>query len=189
MRLGDLSSCDDEILLLQSVVSAKAFAVFYDRNLPTVLAYFRRRVTQPEQSFDLAAETFTRVLAHSASFDPRRGPAMAWVLRIARNLLVDAQRRHAVDDRARRTLGLSSVELSDEDIEEVERLADAGLGAATAAVARLAPEQREAVWARIVLEQDYDQLASDLACSPSVARQRVSRGLRAMRADLTEDPT
>jgi DNA-directed RNA polymerase specialized sigma24 family protein len=39
-----------------------------------------------------------------------------------------------------------------------------------------------------VLEHDYDHLAAELRCSPSVVRQRVSRGLRALRADLTEDP-
>lgn len=189
MHDGPVDNRDNDALLAAARSSTDAFAAFYDRNLPKVIAYFRRRVTQPEQAFDLAAETFTRALTSVESFDPSRGPAMAWVLRIARNLLIDAERRRAVDDRARRELGLSAVELTDEDIAEVERLASVGEAEATDALARLAPEQRDAIWARVVLEQDYDQLASDLSCSPSVARQRVSRGLRALRADLTEEPT
>jgi len=184
-----LDRCDDEELLLAAASNGDAFAAFYDRRLPAVMAYFRRRVARPDQAFDLAAETFARVLGSVDSFDPERGPAMAWVLRIARNLLIDAERRRVIDDRARRTLGLSPVELSEGDIAEVERLGDAGTADAMAALARLPDDQRTAVWARVVLEQDYDQLATELACSPSVARQRVSRGLRGLRADLREDPT
>jgi len=183
-----LDSWDDDALLSAAAASGDAFAAFYDRRLPTVVAYFRRRVARPDQAFDLAAETFARVLGSVGSFDAERGPAMGWVLRIARNLLIDAERRRVIDDRARRSLGLSRVELAEEDIAEVERLGDVGTAEAMAALARLPAEQRAAVWARVVLEQNYDELATDLACSPSVARQRVSRGLRALRADLKEDP-
>jgi RNA polymerase sigma-70 factor (ECF subfamily) len=178
----------DEALLTCAADSSDAFAVFYDRSLPKVIAYFRRRVTEPEQAFDLAAETFARVLESVRRYDPDRGLALAWVLRIARNLLIDAERRRAVDDRARLQLRLSRVELSDEDIGEIERLADSGVAQATNALQRLPSDQRAAVWARIVLEEDYEQLAADLSCSPSVVRQRVSRGLRALRAEMTEDP-
>jgi RNA polymerase sigma factor (sigma-70 family) len=182
-----MNNWENEQLLSSAASSSDAFTVFYDRNLPKVIAYFRRRVAQPEQAFDLAAETFARVLSSVDDFDPERGPAMAWVLRIARNLFVDAERRRAVDDRARRKLGISPVELTEEDVAQVERLGDAGVAEASAALKRLPADQRAAVWARVVLEHDYDQLATDLVCSPSVARQRVSRGLRALRADMTED--
>ena len=178
----------DERLLVSAAATGDAFAVFYDRNLAKVVAYFRRRVPEPEQAFDLAAETFARVLAGVEQYDPERGPAMAWVLRIARNMLIDAERRRAVDDRARSQLGLSRVELTDGDVAAVERLADAGVAQAIDALKRLPGDQQTAVWARVVLEHDYEQLAGELACSPSVVRQRVSRGLRSLRAELTEDP-
>jgi RNA polymerase sigma factor (sigma-70 family) len=187
VRGSRINNWDDEALLSLAASSSDAFAVFYDRSLPKVIAYFRRRVAQPEHAFDLAAETFARVLSSVDHFNPERGPAMAWVLRIARNLLIDAERRRAVDDRARQKLGISAVELTEEDIAQVERLGDVGVAEATSALQRLPAEQRAAVWARIVLEHDYDRLAADLVCSPSVARQRVSRGLRALRADMTED--
>jgi len=35
------------------------------------------------------AETFARALEHRGAYDPRRGPAIAWLLGIARNLLLD----------------------------------------------------------------------------------------------------
>jgi RNA polymerase sigma-70 factor (ECF subfamily) len=182
-----METWEDEALLASAATSGDAFAVFYDRSLPKVIAYFRRRVAEPEQAFDLAAETFARVLASVEEYDSDRGLAMAWVFRIARNLLIDAQRRRAVDDRARTQLGLGRVELTDEDIVEVERLARVGATEASNALRRLPCDQRMAVWARVVLEHDYDRLAGELMCSPSVVRQRVSRGLRALRTELTEE--
>jgi RNA polymerase sigma factor (sigma-70 family) len=183
-----MDSWEDEALLVAAVSSSDAFAVFYDRSLPKVLAYFRRRVVEPEQAFDLAAETFARTLESVKQYDAERGPAMAWVLRIARNLLIDAERRRTIDDRARLQLRLGRVELTANDIAEVERLAGLGIAEAGEALKRLPADQRVAVWARVVLEHDYDRVAADLRCSPSVVRQRVSRGLRALRAELTEDP-
>jgi RNA polymerase sigma factor (sigma-70 family) len=54
------------------------------------------------------------------------------------------------------------------------------------AIADLPGEQRDAVIARHVDGESYAEIATRLACSESVVRQRVSRGLRALRARLGE---
>jgi DNA-directed RNA polymerase specialized sigma24 family protein len=59
---------------------------------------------------------------------------------------------------------------------------------ALARIAALPADQREAVVGRVVEERGYDELAARLECSESVVRQRVSRGLRAMRARIEEEP-
>ena len=58
---------------------------------------------------------------------------------------------------------------------------------AVAALDELPAEQRAAVLGRVVDEQSYSQLASQLRCSESVVRQRVSRGLRTLRDRLEAD--
>jgi DNA-directed RNA polymerase specialized sigma24 family protein len=50
----------------------------------------------------------------------------------------------------------------------------------------LPPEQREAVQARVVEERPYSEIAAAMSCSELVVRQRVSRGLRALRSHLKE---
>jgi DNA-directed RNA polymerase specialized sigma24 family protein len=78
-------------------------------------------------------------------------------------------------------------ELTDADIERIEELVDAGRGIDPAAlVADLPAEQRDAVLARIVQERSYAEIAADLAVSEAVVRQRVSRGLSALRARIGE---
>ena len=45
--------------------------------------------------------------------------------------------------------------------------------------------QRDALVARVV-ERSYEEIADRLECSSALVRQRVSRGLRALRSDLEE---
>ena len=54
----------------------------------------------------------------------------------------------------------------------------------TALVESLPDEQREAILQRVVAERPYEEIAKELSCSPSVVRQRVSRGLRTLRSEM-----
>lgn len=48
----------------------------------------------------------------------------------------------------------------------------------------LATEHRDAVLLRVVCDQSYSDIADRLKCSEALARQRVRRGLQAMRTRL-----
>ena len=125
--------------------SVDDFGAFYERHVDTVTAYVARRTRRPDQTFDLVAEAFARALEHRGAYDASRGPEIAWLLGIARNLLMDAARRGRVADAARVKLGMAPIALDDEE---------------------------------------YESIAEDVGCSESVIRQRVSRGLAALRRAL-----
>jgi RNA polymerase sigma-70 factor, ECF subfamily len=64
-----------------------------------------------------------------------------------------------------------------------------GPGVALAsALAALPAEQREAVLRRVVAEEPYPLIAGRVGCSEQVIRQRVSRGLAALRRCAVEEP-
>jgi RNA polymerase sigma-70 factor, ECF subfamily len=105
----------------------EAFGAFYDRHLPAVTAYVGRRARRADLTFDVVAETFARALEHRTRYDAARGPAVAWLLGIARNLLVDAARRGRVADAARRRLALAPVVLDDDGLARVEARATVDL--------------------------------------------------------------
>jgi RNA polymerase sigma-70 factor (ECF subfamily) len=159
------------------------FGQFYDRHHAVLLAYARRRVRRPDLALDIVAETFARALERRADFDPARGPAVAWLLTIARNLLIDAARRGAVADAARRRLAMEPIVIDDAGLARIE--ADAGVDL-RAALADLPPELREAVVARVVGEEPYALLADRVGVSQQVVRKRVSRGLAALRRSLED---
>lgn len=169
--------------------TADGFAAFYRRHLPWVLRWLHAHVRDRELAADLAGEVFARALHGRRSFDSRRDGAEPWLQAIARNVMIDSLRRGRVEDRTRRELGMRPLPLTDDDLTRVDELIDQARGAtpATIALNQLPPGQVEAIRAHVLDEQEYGEIARRLECSPSVVRQRVSRGLRTMRAAIEEE--
>ncbi len=105
-----------------------AFAVFYRRHLPTVLAFLIRETRDREAAADLAAEVFAAVLLAAGRYSEQGSSATPWVIGIARNKLLMSFRRGRVEARARHRLGFQPVALDDADLERIEACtaADAG---------------------------------------------------------------
>src|SRR5262249_18784884 len=141
----------------------------------------------PELAADLAAETFAVALRAARRYRGDGAPASAWLLGIARNVLLSSWRRERVEDRARRRPGMEPIALDDELLGRIERLG--GDERVEALLARLTPDQSEAVRARVLGEEDYAGIAARLRCSESVVRQRVSRGLATLRRLHEEEST
>lgn len=176
---------DDE-LLAATRTQPEAFAVFYRRHVAGVIAYFARRTRCAETAADLAAETFAAALDGAHRHRADKGPAVAWLYGIARRQLIHAAQKGAVEDRARTRLGMHPVALTDEGLERVEALAtaDAASPLLRDGLRSLPPEQREAVLARVLDEDEYADIARRAATSESVIRKRVSRGLTGLRQRL-----
>ena len=173
----------DGQLLVATIVDPQAFAVFYRRHVRGVLSFFRRRTDSPELAFDLTAETFAAALEAAPRYELRPEPARGWLYGIAWNKLHEARRRGQADDAIRRHLGMAPIALTDAGIERIEALAGAR---ALQLLEGLPADQREAVRARVLDERPYEEIAAELECSSSVVRQRVSRGVRTIRAKLKE---
>ena len=175
----------DAELLRASADDPEAFGHFYRRHVTAVLAYLRGRTGRTDLAADVCAETFARALERAEQFDPGRGPGRAWLFAIATSVLADSERRGQVEARARRRLGMPPRTLTDADIERIEELIDVRSGPSQATlVADLPADQRAAVLARIVDERSYTEIAIELEVSEAVVRQRVSRGLTALRARI-----
>lgn len=173
----------DERLLGAAVRDSQAFSAFYRRYERAVLAFFLNRVRDPELAADLTAEVFAAVLVSCARFQAGGAPASAWLFGIAQHKLAKSRRRGRVEDRVRRHLGMAPLVLEDEDLERIERLTGTGEGVMSL-LGDLPVEQQAAVRARILEEHSYEQIAEELACSQSVVRKRVSRGLARLREQL-----
>jgi RNA polymerase sigma factor (sigma-70 family) len=177
---------EDDAELLRAVAGGdeEAFAVFYRRHVDGVVGWLRVRVGEPEVAFDLTAETFAAAVAGAAAWRGE-GSAVAWLYGIARNKWLESLRRGRVEDAARRRLRMEPVVLEDADLEAVEvRAAAVDVGA----LLEVLPEaQREAVVGRVIEERSYEELAARLRCSEQVVRQRVSRGLATLRAEVVRD--
>jgi RNA polymerase sigma factor (sigma-70 family) len=175
---------DDDALLVAAVDDPEAFAQFYRRHVRGMLAYFRRRTPDAETAADLTAETFAAALEGRRRYAPERGPAAAWLYGIAKRRLIAFQRRGRVEHGARRRMGMARIELTDEMLERVEAIADAELAKVDVALAALPDDQAAAVRARVLEDRGYEEIAAAERVTEPTARQRVSRGLAALRAHL-----
>jgi RNA polymerase sigma factor (sigma-70 family) len=174
-------SSDEELLVAGG---APGFALLYERRYPLVRGYLRRRLgPHPDVVLDLVAETFARALERREQFDPRRGTAVAWLLGIARHLLLEAARKGRVADASRRRLGMERIVVESEQLELIERESVSGL---ERSLGGLPPDQREAIERRVLEEEPYAAIAAGIGCSEQVVRKRVSRGLAALRRSVKE---
>lgn len=178
------SLSDRQLLRAAACGEAGAFGDFYRRHVRSLLGFFVRRTGDAEVAADLAAETFVAALEGVSAYRGDAPPA-AWLYGIARRKLALSRRRGRVEASARERLGGDALALTASDMEEIAGLAEL-VPAETPALdllERLPEPQREAIRARMLDELDYPEIARGLACSEGVVRQRVSRGLRALRAE------
>lgn len=182
--MANLDHLTDEELLRRTPRQAAAFDAFYVRHERLVLGYLRKRTTSSDVAIDLAAETFVAALASVKRFRPDEGPAVAWLLGIARHKLLRSIEKGRVEERARRKLGAPRLELLDERLERVDRL---GSRSVDELLAQLRPREAEAVRARVLEELSYPELAERMQCSTLVARKHVSRGLLTLRTIVEHD--
>ena len=176
---------DDDLLQACRHGDADAFGIFYARYRSSVLAYFARRVAQPELAADLMAETFARLLVETLSRRPLPEMPTAWLFTAARNLLVDSARRGRAESAARRKLGLPPLPLDDDDIERILEIAEA-TELLREIRAHVSPEAFEVLRARLIDEEPYAELAQRLECSEAVVRKRLSRAVADLRTTIGE---
>jgi RNA polymerase sigma factor (sigma-70 family) len=166
---------DEELL---TSLDPQAFGVFYARHLRKVEAYFARRVGS-DAAADLAAETFASAFVARRRFVARETPATGWLYMIAARRLVDFQRRGAIGERTLDALmSEAAVRESTAASPAVTDDLDAGL------LRHLPREQRKAIVAHFVEGENYREIASASQVSEASIRQRLSRGLSALRGPL-----
>jgi RNA polymerase sigma factor (sigma-70 family) len=169
----------DAELIVAARDDPAAFRELYDRWAEQMLAYFQRRVLDPEVAADLLAETFAVAFERRRRFRDVGRPGAAWLYGIAAKELSHWYRRQRVELRAVRRLAVDVPPLDDESIARIEALADldAHREALAAALDRMGGAERDAVELRVVSELGYAEIARRLDCTEAAARVRVHRGL------------
>jgi RNA polymerase sigma-70 factor (ECF subfamily) len=176
----------DAQLLARADRDPSAYVAFYDRHERAVVAFVGAMVRDPDVTIDVVAETFARAFQSRRTFR-EDGSGRAWLLGIARHVVLAGWRRGRVEAEARRALEMRAITLTEAALAEVERTVLESEDAVVATwLSDLPADQREAVRRRVLAEDDYATIAADLECSEAVVRQRVSRGLAALRRNWSE---
>ncbi len=161
-----------------------AAALLFDEYYPRVYRYAAARLGGGPSAEDAASETFAKVVRELGRFKWRGAGFEGWLFRIARNVIVDMQRRSG-----RETLTGDVIEPSETSQEGLPESAVVNVESAVelrALLDRLPPEQREVLLLRFGAGLDMHETGSAMERNANAVRQLQLRALRNVRAMLAE---
>ncbi len=160
----------------------EAFGELYERNVDRIYSYVYYRVGNEADTEDLVARTFYQALANLDHYSDRGVPFVAWLYRIAHNLVANHHRSR----KRWKVAPVDDLELGSRPSDGPERLAESGekRRALWAAIQRQ-PEERQ----RLLILKFTDHLSNDeigriMGRTESSIKSLYHRTLKSLRADL-----
>jgi RNA polymerase sigma-70 factor (ECF subfamily) len=158
------------------------FEQLYNDHVWDVYGFLAYRLRDRADAEDLTQHVFERALRSWASFDPQRGSERAWLLTIARNALIDLQRRR----RFRHEESIGEHGVGDDELPpSTEPGPDLGISPELAtALGTLRPREREVIALRFGGDLTGPEIAALLDLTLANVQQLLSRSLRKLRDGL-----
>lgn len=156
------------------------FERLYADHANALLGFLVYRTGDRVLAEDVLADTFERVLRTRRPFDPRRGSEKTWLYTIAMNVLRDQLRRTSAGRRA--VAQVSTAGPGDQGMAQLEAVEEREM--LERGLARLSPEEREAVALRYGADLTVDEIAKLTGEKPSTIHGRVYRSLQKLRDQL-----
>jgi RNA polymerase sigma factor (sigma-70 family) len=154
----------------------EAFEAFYREHVEALQRFIARRVATPAAAADLTADVFLAAIQAADSYDPRCGPAKAWLFGIARHRIADSYRAAARESRAAAVV-VGRELLDADDLARIHERLDAE-AAARGLYRRLdtIPERERAVLELVALDElTVAEAAAALKITTVAARVRLHR--------------
>jgi RNA polymerase sigma-70 factor (ECF subfamily) len=179
----------DAAVIRASLADPDRFAAIYDRYAAMLYRYAYQRVG-PEIAEDVVAEAFLSAFRGRASYQPDRQDARPWLFGILTREMATHHRRERARYRAMSRSAHETVQDGPADRVAARVVADAARGPLAAALARLAPGDRDVLLLVAWGQLSYDEVADALNIPQGTVGSRLNRARRKVRAALGDvDPT
>src|SRR5687767_5285704 len=180
--LADDATVDD-LAVAATRGDVEAVGRLYDALVVPIYRYVAMRLRRREDAEDVTQLVFERIVGALPRYQHNGRPFAAWAFRIARNAVIDHQRRlrptEPLGAIAEPTdgVGLEALSLRDEEIRELR-----------AAIGHLTPDQREALALRYAAGLSADEAAQVMGRQAGTIRGLTFRAIEALRRTLTREP-
>jgi RNA polymerase sigma-70 factor (ECF subfamily) len=163
---------------------AEALALLYDRHAGRLMGLAHRILGDTGEAEEILQEVFLHVWRASSTFDPSRGPVLAWLLVATRSRSIDRLRSR----RQGRSAGARSLEeapeiASREDI-ETDAAGREWEAQCRAVIAELPEDQRRALELAYFEGLTHQEIAERTATPLGTVKTRVRLGLMKLRERL-----
>ncbi len=162
-----------------------AFAILYERYVDRIYTYIYYRTGDAREAEDLTARVFYRALAHIGEYNQRGAPFIAWLYRIAHNLVANWRRdrgRHPeipLDDLLRVHSGQPQPHSEAERAEDDRLLLEA--------LRRLPPERQQLLILKFVDDLSNVEIGKILGRSEGAIKSLYHRTLLALREEMEKN--
>lgn len=171
---GPRALSDEALMAGVGIGDAGATRELIDRLGPRVYGAAVAIVRDRALAEEVAQDAFVRAWRHAPAYDPRRGPVVAWLLRITRNLAIDALR-------VRRPEPLDPERLLEVTAEIVRADAESHPADVAGLLATLPDEQARALVLAACLGHTADEISTIEAIPIGTAKTRIRLGLAKLR--------
>jgi RNA polymerase sigma factor (sigma-70 family) len=167
----------------------RALTALYDATVSRVHGLVLRVVRRAALAEEVVEDTYFQVWRQAVRFDPRRGPALAWLLAMARSRAIDALRREArfqhdsLDED-----GAAAVAGDAPGADALLELARGHAGLQTALL-QLAAQPRQLVALAFLRGLSHEEIASQTALPLGTVKSQIRRALITLRDLLGEQGT
>jgi RNA polymerase sigma-70 factor (ECF subfamily) len=161
----------------------------FEENARRIYALARRMIGDHEEALDVTQETFLRAVRNRRQLKPGLNIS-GWLIRVARNLCIDRLRAR----RRQRSASLDAVgagQIADDSaLQEpaARSMATERQEQLEAALERLAPDHREILILRDIMDLSYQQVAETLDVPLGTVMSRLHRARAMLRKELGDDP-
>lgn len=172
----------DELARAATTGDTEAVARLYDALVGPIYRYVAVRVRRREDAEDLTHLVFERIVGALPRFRHNGRPFAAWAFRIARNAVIDHQRRLRPTEQLGAVaepsdgIGLEALSLRGEEIRELR-----------AAIRRLTPDQQEAIALRYAVGLSAEEAARVMGRRAGTIRGLTFRAIESLRRHLAEE--
>jgi len=173
----------DAAVIRASLADPDRFATIYDRYAAMLYRYAHQRVG-PEIADDVVAETFLAAFRGRQSYDLGRQDARPWLFGILTRELATYRRREQARYRALTRSTQETVQDGPADQVTARVVAGTARGPLAAALARLAPGDRDVLLLVAWGQLSYDEVAAALGIPPGTVGSRLNRARRKVRKAL-----
>ncbi len=155
--------------------NAGAFGKLYDAYLDTVYRYVYYKVGYQAEAEDLTSQVFVKAWEAMPRYEWREIPFSHWLMRLARNAVIDHYRTARVHE------GLEEELVSQDPGPQGHYLRGERARNLEAAIRQLPEDQRAVIVMRFIEEMDYAEVAAITGKSPGALRVAQHRALAALR--------
>ena len=161
------------------------FGLLYERHRDQIYWYLRTRTTSDDDAADLVQQTFLRAFDAFGQYQPRKGPVVAWLFGIARNLASNFHRSR------RPTIAwdlIPDVLRSAEEDPESAVVRREDLSRLSAAFRQLPPDKRELIVLRFVGGLTGSEIAAVIGKSEAASKKQLSRTVHRLKEFYDDNP-